>query len=353
MAPSFPSLTFPNHFTIVTGLYPESQGITGNKVYDSDLDDKINFLAYRDANKLNPKWWNKSEPIWLTAKNQNLKTTSLFWTGSEVWTRNPDQFFPYDDYASRFSFEKRSDVIVDYFDKLDLDFGTLYNDEPDGTGHKFGPNSPEYYAKIADIDKEIGYLLDKLGEKNLLDKMNIIIVSDHGMATMEGITYKVQDYIDRSLIDETKSSYGIVGNIYPKDDKDLQLVFDELSKIPNLNVYFKEDVPQKLNFKNSNRIGPIVTVANEGYVLNTQTQSLKGNHGFDNSLTSMRSIFLARGPDFKKNIKMNAIKNVDVYPLLCGLLKIVCQQNNGSISPFLNILQPESLNYVQTKLKFK
>jgi predicted AlkP superfamily pyrophosphatase or phosphodiesterase len=143
MNPSFPSLTFPNHFTLVTGLYMESHGITGNSFFDPNYNQSVNLL--RDSNAMDIKYWNGSEPIWETAKRQGLKTASFFWTGSEVWGKNPDIFMAYN---NRISFESRCDEIVNWFAKFELDFATLYFNEPDHTGHEYGPNSNEYKAQV-------------------------------------------------------------------------------------------------------------------------------------------------------------------------------------------------------------
>ena len=115
-------------------------------------------------------------------------------------------------------------------------------------------------------------------------------------------------------------------------------VYNGLRSSPLLTVYYKENMPSVLNYKNNNRIGPIVAIANEGYILLNSELSLKGNHGFDNRLQSMRAIFLARGPDFKGNVKLGPVNNVDVYPLLCELVNVRCNPNNGTMIPFKNAL---------------
>ncbi len=143
MQPSFPSLTFPNHYTLITGLYIESHGITGNTFYDPRYNQKVNLL--RDANSNDIRFWNATEPIWDSAKKQGFKTASFFWTGSEVWGKNPDIFMAY---SNNINFESRCDEIVNWFSKFELDFGTLYFNEPDHTGHDYGANSAQYRSKV-------------------------------------------------------------------------------------------------------------------------------------------------------------------------------------------------------------
>lgn len=234
--------------------------------------------------------------------------------------------------------------------------------------------------KIKDVDWLIGYLVELLRQADIADKLNIIIVSDHGMADMKNETIFVYDYVDKKLIDSNKTLFGIVSNIYPIDDEAVTKlfflflnicivlflfflkkpkVFEALSKVPNLKVYYKENIPKELYFQKSNRIAPIVAIADEGYVMNTFRQTLKGNHGFENQIESMRAIFLARGPSFKPNMKISSLNNVDVYPLLCDLMQIKCNPNNGSMDPFKDVLNSKnisskiySFNYVLIYLYF-
>lgn len=349
MIPSFPSLTFPNHFTLVTGLYMESHGIVGNSFYDSNIDKKINFLSNNDDSGLEARWWDKAVPVWLSAKNQGLKTFSFFWTGSEVWTRNPDIFLKYNE---KYDFKYRCDKVVNWFKKYKIDFGTLYFNEPDHIGHDKGPDSKEYMDKIKELDLIVGYLIEKLNESGLLAKMNILIVSDHGMAQMK-TTLIVKDIVDVKLIDSSKTVFNIVSNIYPINESVIGTVYQAFKNNPNLNVYYKDEVPERLHFKNSERIAPIVVVCREGFALRTTNSGsfLYGNHGFDNQIETMRAIFLARGPDFNQNKRIESLNNVDIYPLLCGLLKINCNKNNGTVDPFLNVLTTNSREYL-TKIKF-
>ncbi|CAF0724722.1 unnamed protein product [Brachionus calyciflorus] len=332
MEPSFPTLTFPNHYTLVTGLYMENHDVTSNTVYDSVYDQKLNFL--RDTEKNNFKWWNKTEPIWFEAKKQGLKTASFFWAGSEVWQRHPDFFLKYDESKE---WESRCDQIVSWFTKFDIDFGTLYFDEPDHAGHSYGPDSEQYYEAIYKLDETIGYLMKKLRQANMEQKMNVLIVSDHGMAQMNS-TLIVSKYVSTNLINATKTVYGIVSNIWPKTDAAKVQIYDALKKVKELKVYYKEEIPENFHYQNSNRIAPIVAIADEGYVMNTVNQTLIGNHGFDNRIESMRAIFLARGPNFKSNVGITGLKNVDVYPLLCELIQIQCHPNNGSLVPYKDAL---------------
>jgi predicted AlkP superfamily pyrophosphatase or phosphodiesterase len=170
------------------------------------------------------------------------------------------------------------------------------------------------------------------------------------MATMTK-TIIVRNHIDTTLVDSNKTLYGIVSNIYPKSESVKAKLFEQLSQIPNLTVYLRENVPERLHYSKNDRIAPIVAIADEGFVMNTITQTLKGNHGFDNLVEAMRAIFLARGPDFKQNFQLDKCNNVDVYPLLCHLIDMECMPNNGTIKPFLNGLNnPPKKSFAQVNL---
>lgn len=181
-------------------------------------------------------------------------------------------------------------------------------------------------------------MIKRLNQADLLDKINVLLVSDHGMTQMKS-TVVLSDLIDITWINKTKSVLGIVSSIWPRSDEFGQRVFDGLSKSPFLDVYYKKDMPERYHFKNNDRIGPIVVVAKEGYMLYEVTLVLrKGNHGFDNQLESMRAIFLAHGPDFKPNVKIRPVNSVDIYPLLCQLINVKCNPNNGTIKAFSQAL---------------
>lgn len=350
MRPQFPTLTFPNHHSIITGKQIQNHDIVGNSVFDPDYNEYVNLL--RGTSKLDVKWWNTTEPIWLTAKKQGLKTASFFWAGSEVWTRHPDFFYLYnDDYL----FQQRCDEVTNWFKKFKMDFSTLYFDEPDHTGHEFGPDSPQYREKVILVDQTLGYLIQKLTDANVIDNMNIIVLSDHGMTQMmngSDSTIGLNEHLSLSLINSTRTVYGPTALIHPRNDTVKAQLFDALSKIPNMKVYYRENLPPELNFTASRRIAPIVAIADEGYWItgtkNYSAKTLNGNHGFPNQLESMRAIFLARGPDFKKNVKMGSFENTDVYSLLCRLINIQCHESDGSINPFLPILETSTTTAAPT-----
>ena len=201
----------------MTGLYPESHGITGNTVYDPSLDLKAKLTRISDT-----QWWNLTDPIWLTAKRQGLKTASSFWLGNDVYPRNPDIFL---DYATNYSLSDRIDELVDWFKKFDLDFGCMYFDEPDKAGRAFGPDGGEYESKMSEMDAKFGYLVQRLCLAGVYERMNVLVVSDHGMARLNEKTANInlKDVVSLEIVDLDKSVLGEVSNIYPKTDRHVSI----------------------------------------------------------------------------------------------------------------------------------
>lgn len=237
----------------------------------------------------------------------------------------------------------RIDELINWYEKFHMDFTCVYFDEPDSTGHTFGPDSIEYKEKIIFMDSVFGYLLNSLERINILKNLNLVVVSDHGMAKTKGLDQFifVKDYDGHNLIDFDKSVFGIVSNIFPKSNNMLDELYEKMKKIPYHKFYLKSNIPEEFHYSKSERIGPIVALADEGYRLMDENYTWVdlGAHGYLNNLTSIRAIFLAQGPNFKKG-NIASFPNVNIYPLLCKLADIECNPNNGSteiFEPFLTV----------------
>ena len=221
MVPSFPSVTFSNHITLVTGLYPESHGIVHNTVYDPVFNKKLRLAGNTD-----PKWWDMFDPIWNQAKKQGLRTASSFWVSNDVYPKTPDIFLSYNADSANYTYD-RVDDLVRWFEIFNLDFACMYFDQPDATGHAFGPDSEEYADKVAEMDKVFGYLINKLSSAGFLKKINIIVVSDHGMAALkENMFINMRDYPEAlALINSNNSVLAEVSNIFLKDEQRVNFKF--------------------------------------------------------------------------------------------------------------------------------
>lgn len=331
LKPSFPSKTFPNHYTIVTGLYPQNHGIIANN-FINPINGKI-FKVGDTAAVRNPEWY-KGEAIWETARRQGVKTASYFWPGSEVnqISRRPDY---YEKYEHMKDYNLRIDGVINW---LKLPYAdrprliTMYFDATDTYGHNFGTNSLEINFSIMKLDSLIGKLFEGLKNINLIDSTNIIIVSDHGMTDISSNKIiNVQELLNG--IDCTYWDMGPVMYLLPAKEL-TDKVYNTLKKSErNFKIYKKSEMPDYFHFSESYIIPDLILVADPGWSLVTDKDLKKyssnysgGNHGYDNNYLDMHGIFFAIGPDFKKGYKTGTLNNIDIYPLLADLLGIFPNQ---------------------------
>ncbi|MEP0860766.1 MAG: alkaline phosphatase family protein [Ignavibacterium sp.] len=332
LKPSFPSITFPNHISIVTGMYPQNHGVIANTMYDP-VTDKLYSL--RDTAEVRNAYWYKGEMIWETARRQGVITASYFWPGSEMNLeyRRPTY---YEKYEHERDYVERINGVINWL-KLPYNqqpkFITLYYDLTDSEGHRYGPNSPEVNAAIARLDSLIGFLFKKLDEIKLRDSVNLIIVSDHGMTEISK-----DRYVNIEEIANCNSckffNRGAVMNIFINDKNEVDAVFNKLKRQENhYKVYKPENVPAHFHFNNNHLIGDLFVLSEPGWSVGTTKDKDRmndyngGNHGFDNSYIDMHGIFYAIGPSFKENYKTGTIENINIYPLLCKILNIIPKQN--------------------------
>jgi len=332
LQPCFPSKTFPNHYSIVTGLYPENHGIIANSFIDP-----ITKEVYKigDTSMVrNPKWY-QGEAIWETAKRQGVITASYFWPGSELNLeyRRPDYFEKYEHLRD---YNKRVEGVLNWL-RFPNDqrpkFITLYFDAADTYGHKFGTNSVEINETIEKLDSLIGKVFEGLKQISLLDSTNIIIVTDHGMSDVSGDRIINVEEILKGY-NQKLWDYGPVMYVFP-DKRESNKIYNKLkSQQKNFKVYRKEEVPEYYHFSNNTMIPEIILIADPGWSLITdkdfnryEGMSSGGNHGYDNHHIDMHGIFYAIGPDFKNGYSCGTIDNIDIYPLLAKILRIFPNNN--------------------------
>ncbi|CAL1538506.1 unnamed protein product [Lymnaea stagnalis] len=336
---AFVTKTFPNHYTLVTGLWEESHGIVANSMYDPVLNQT--FEPSNASAVTDPAWFNVgAEPIWVTnqRQNNNGKSGVCMWVGGGAPINGilPTYYIPYDGSQKN---ETKVDMIVDWFTRENpINLGLLYFDQPDAYGHRYGPDSPQVASMISGLDEVVGYLLKQLKDKNVLDNINLIITSDHGFTnTPHDLLINLDDFIDASTYKITASSP--IANIWPHEEGKLEEIYSNLTKgaqeSRKFQVYKKEEIPEYFHYTHNRRISPIVAVANDTYSFTSKDQPYPkeelGNHGYDNRLQDMHPFFVAMGPSFKKNFSIETFNNVDLYPLLCHLLNLKPAPNNGSL----------------------
>lgn len=360
MNPSFPSVTFPNHYTLATGLYPESHGVVGNTFWDPQLEEEF-FYTHPAA--MHPKWWG-GEPIWVTAESQGIRTAIHMWPGSEAHIGGIEPAF-LDRFKANEELPNKVSRILGLLDRQGAEditaqvaemrpqFIAAYVPNVDADGHRYGPNSTEIQKTIQEVDTMLDQLFLGLEQRNLTDVVNVVVVSDHGMASTD-ITRLIQleDLIDTSLVSHT-DGWPLYG-IRPKNETDLTLLHSSLVEAkktnPNFDVYLRDvDMPERYHFSKNERIAPLWIVPKTGYAIVKRTEvdiateikagnvyKPRGLHGYDHEHPLMRAIFMARGPafphtpgskvePFRKSLFINSPSLPLLYiPKLVAVRKISC-----------------------------
>ncbi len=337
LIPSFPSKTFPNHYSIVTGSYPANHGLISNHMYDEKLG--AYYTIGPGATAVRDGRWYQREPIWVTAEKNDIETGIYYWPGSEAEISGYRPAY-YKAYNPNVSWNSRVDQIVSWLKEPAIGFTALYFNEPDKQGHAYGPATSQVFEKIKILDQTLGRLFTKLKEEKLDIKTNIIIVSDHGMASInhKDVIY-LDDYID--LDDVEVIDWFPVASIRPKKGK-LEKVYHQLKNAhPHLQVYLKDSIPSKFHYSNNVRIQPITGIADLHYTISShQRGSYSGGaHGYDPAHKEMHAILLASGPDFKSDIVVPSKENIHIYELMCKLLGIEPSENDGNLDAVSDMLK--------------
>ena len=325
LQPIFPSKTFPNHYTIVTGLYAEEHGIVGNHFYDGQREESF-LLKKRSA--VEDGSWYGGEPIWITAKKQGLRTACFFWPGSEaaIMGMRPDIYKVYDESITQ---KERVDRVLSWLEKKDRPhFITLYFSKVDSMGHKYGPLSSETAKAVEKVDGMLKRLHKGVEKRGLADKVDLVVVSDHGMAqTSKDRVIDFASFFDSSQFSKTLFSSTMM-MLWPKDAKK-----PLYKKSAFFDVYPRKAIPARYRFQKNHRISPYVAIARPGYVFRKEGSKKKkllaGTHGYDNRHPDMAGILIGHGPSFKRQ-KIGVAENIDIYNLLSHLLAIKPAKNSGS-----------------------
>ena len=335
---SYPSKTFPNHISIVTGNYPSNHGIISNYFYDAGFDEY--FYIGAGSRAAQDGKWIDAEPIWVTIEKQAKRAMIMFWpmSDAEIMGIRPSKYYVYNEDPTNLD---RMDQILSWLlhtGNARPSFLASYFSVVDSKGHSYGPDGDETIEAIRVVDKAIGHLIDGLEAQNILNEVNIMIVSDHGMTeTPDTKVINIADYIN--LDDVVTVGGGPFMEIRPNEGK-LESVYQALQNIDNTQVFKKEDIPDKFNYKNNNRIEPILLLADEHWSIMTPGRTpIAGSHGYDPDYQSMNGIFIAHGPAFKSGFSGPEIHNIHLYEMMCKILGVVPANNDGSLdvsNVFLN-----------------
>lgn len=325
MIPSYPSFTFPNHYTLVTGMVPSRHGLIANHFYDAE---KEAFYSIRDPKALKDGSWYGGIPLWTLAEQQKMLTASYFWAGSEAeiggW--RPSYYYPYNEITPM---DRRIGTVRRW---LELPAGKrphlihFYFPEVDHAGHRYGPDSPETKRAVLRVDSCIGALAEEVMATGL--PVNFLVVSDHGMTEIDtGNPLRLPAGFDREKFIIPPG--GEVIHLFAKERKDILPAYELLSSHAEFSrVYLREDLPGNLVSGDSatvrNRFGDIVLISEWPRVFNLSSRrTLPGGHGFDpTTVKDMHTIFYAWGPHIKENIEVSSFPNTDVFPLVAALLEL-------------------------------
>lgn len=339
MIPAYPSLTFPNHYTLVTGLYPEHHGIVGNQFYDPE---RKETYSYRDPKTATDGSWYGGTPLWSLAEKEGMRSACFFWPGSEakIAGERPTFYLHYDD---RFPDQDRIAQVVAWL-KLPPEqrphFITLYYSNVDHAGHEYGPDTPQTAEAVRHVDALMGTLEGDLRALNL--PIDLIIVSDHGMAKIQG------SWID---LDNFASLDGLItvgSYLYAPNEAAANAAYQKLKAADaSFMVYRRENVPAELHFNGNPREGDPIIVARGPYAIRAHAPPpdredrapTPGNHGFDPTMMpEMKAVFYAEGPDIRVGVKLKPFENVNVYPLIVKLLGLDSPPVDGSFGVLSGVL---------------
>ena len=338
MRPSFPTKTFPNHYTLVTGLTPDHHGIVNNTMEDPEIPSVTFKLSNKQAVG-DRRWWDDAEPIWVTAENAGLTTAAMFWPGSEAAVRGvrPSHWLPYDEDMTG---DQRVDQLLAWIDEVERpDLATLYFDIVDTAGHEHGPASDEVNAAIASVDASLSRLVAGLEAKGLGDATTLVIVSDHGMAATS---------LDRVIQMPPSAANGAarvvfggaITGIEPAAGREAEVEAEFLAPHDHWECWRKGELPERLAFGTHRRTPSIFCLAETGWEVLAPGWEPRagGDHGFDNQAPEMRALFILNGPRVEAGARLPLFDNVDVQPLLAELLGIEVPKGDGDADVFAGVL---------------
>lgn len=324
LIPVFPSKTFPNHYSIATGMFADRHGIVANTFYDPQRD-----AAYGNAvvpGSVEDGTWYRGEPIWLTAEKQGMVAATCFWVGSEAEIQGLRATY-WKKLREQPSIDSRVDTVLEWLHlpaEKRPHLITLYMSDVDGAGHRFGPDAPEVQSAVQAVDRSLGRLLDGIDSLPIRDRVYLVLVSDHGMAAYTTGQYMaIEDLIDPR--DVRVADSGPNANLHVTGGPArARAVRDSLNRVlRHGRAYLRREIPARLHYRADPRIGDVVIIMDEPYQVGPAARAPSGpggSHGWDPASSSMSAIFLAMGPGIKRGSRIRQVENIDIYPFLVELL---------------------------------
>ena len=339
MNPSYPTLTFPNHYTLVTGLRPDHHGVVHNQMRDTNL----GTFVSKEQSAADGRWWAGGEPLWTTMEREGQRTAVLFWPGSlaEIHGERPSQWRPFD---KTMTVDARVQQLLDW---LDLPapqrprFIAAYFDQYDVAAHQCGAHCPDAIAAERAVDDGLAKLRAGIAARSGKQRIDLVVVSDHGMADVaNGNIRYLDDLVPADAIDIQDD--GPIVLVAPRAGHEAEAM-RLVGRHDHSECWRRESLPPAWHYGSNARIPAIVCQSDEGWLLELHgdkpfTQPVKGEHGYAPESPSMRATFVAEGPDFRRGVELAPFDNVDVYPLLTRLLGVPALPNDGDIAPLLPAL---------------
>ncbi|MES2858582.1 MAG: ectonucleotide pyrophosphatase/phosphodiesterase [Pseudomonadota bacterium] len=343
MVPSYPTLTFPNHYSIVTGLHPDRHGIVHNTMRDAALG---GFWLSNPEAVGDGRWWSGT-PVWVAAERMGLPTAAFFWPGTEaaIDRVRPTRWRAYED---GIPLQTRVDTVLGWLSEPAATrprFMTLYFEQVDEAAHAHGPHSAEAHAEQRKVDAALGRLLDGMDARGLGGAVNLVVVSDHGLAEVPpGNTVIIEDMVDPADVELVTA--GQVVGFTAKPGREAAAERALIGRHAHYQCWRKGDLPARWHYGAHPRVPSIICQMDEGWdavkrerLAEQPRTSMRGSHGFDPANASMHAVFFARGPAFRTGAMLPAIASVDVYPLLMRLLGLQAAPNDGNLAPLLPALR--------------
>ena len=327
MVPSFPSKTFPNHYTLATGLRPEHHGIIANTFINRKTGE--HYSLSNPKTKYDPQYY-KGEPLWLTAQRQGKKAAVFYWPGSDVPVQGkyPNVWHHYEE-KPHMTFAQRTDSIMAYLTKADApDLIMAYFEEPDAHGHSDGPQSRQVKHAVEQMDSILGSIWNRIEKAGKQNDVNLVVVSDHGMTWFTpSRQIRPSQYLKKEWYDLLDGS--LPTNVYAPKAWQQDSIVNALKDVAHLRVWKKSEIPVYLHYQDDANIGDVLVVPDEGFYFTDDSCYNGGVHGYDPAYSDMHALFRAWGKGIKANVNLGQFSNTAIYPFVCQLLGIKPAKNDG------------------------
>ena len=340
MQPSFPSKTFPNHYTLATGLTPDHHGIIANTFWDREKG--VEFSLGNKVTRADGNYYG-GDPVWLTAKHQGVKTATVFWVGSDVTINGEHPTYWRDYQTEQLDFEGRVDEVLRLLKLPEKDRPHLimaYFEEPDRSGHNYGPMNRLTRRALEDVDLLLSKMWARIQMLPIAAQVNFIVTGDHGMASVDPKRFvDIDEVLPKRWYERFCNDYPTL--IYASAPQYVDSIYKALQGVDHIRAWKKADIPAYLGYGTNKNVGDVVVLPDVGWLFaDKPSKKQRGSHGFDHTAADMQVGFRAIGPDFKTGYeKPERFRNVCVYSLLCYLLGVTPSPNDGNLDEVRDMLR--------------